>query len=204
MMNLEELATQWVTHYGYAGMFSLMMFGIIGIPIPDETLLTLAGFLVSRGRLSAIPTVATATLGSISGISCSYVIGRYLGTRFIMRYSGFLRVNEDELDKVEHWFERWGKWTLLVGYFVPGVRHLIAIIAGSSRLRTTTFAAFAYSGAFVWSTTFIGLGYFVGQDWKTFLAGLHRYLVLATTVVLLVIICYLGIRRMRSRKTNTH
>lgn len=203
-MSLEELATQWVTNYGYAGVFSLMMFGIVGVPIPDETLLTLAGFLVSRGQLSAIPTVATATLGSISGISCSYLIGRSLGTRFIVRYGRFLRVSEDELDKVEHWFERWGKWALPVGYFVPGVRHVIAIVAGSSRLRPTTFAAFAYSGAFVWSTTFLGLGYFMGQDWKTVLAGLHRYLVLAAVFVLLVIVLYLGIRRMRSRKTSTH
>jgi membrane protein DedA with SNARE-associated domain len=202
-MGLEELATQWVTSYGYVGVFALMMFGIVGIPVPDETLLTLAGFLVSRGRLSAIPTVATATLGSICGISCSYVIGRSLGTRFIVRYGRFLRVSGDDLDKVERWFERWGKWALPVGYFVPGVRHVIAILAGSSHLRPTTFAAFAYSGAFVWSTTFIGLGYFVGQDWRIVLAGLHRYVVLIATVVLLVVVLLLGVRRMRSRGTRT-
>ena len=41
-----EIITQWISHYGYFGLFSLLMLGIVGLPVPDETLLTFAGYLV--------------------------------------------------------------------------------------------------------------------------------------------------------------
>jgi membrane protein DedA with SNARE-associated domain len=38
----------WIAHYGYLALFGLLMLGIVGLPVPDETLLTFAGYLVFR------------------------------------------------------------------------------------------------------------------------------------------------------------
>src|SRR5207253_10228997 len=64
------------------------------------------------------------------------------------------------------WFERRGRWTLLVGYFIPGVRHLTGYVAGASELSFPNFALFAYTGAFCWATIFITLGYVLGEQWN--------------------------------------
>src|SRR2546426_116282 len=72
----EQLVTQWIVHYGYFAVFFLLIFGIIWLPIPDEWLLVLAGYLVFRDILAFAPTVLVAGLGSICGLTASYFFGR--------------------------------------------------------------------------------------------------------------------------------
>jgi len=62
--------------YGYAAIFSLLVFGIVGLPVPDEWLMTFAGYLVYKRHLHLLPTYAAASLGSMCGITVSYVLGR--------------------------------------------------------------------------------------------------------------------------------
>ena len=76
---MEETLLQWISQYGYLAIFFLLMLGIVGLPIPDEVLLTFSGYLVFKGQLALAPTMASAFLGSICGVSVSYSIGR---TRF--------------------------------------------------------------------------------------------------------------------------
>ena len=73
----------WIPEYGYPALFLLLMLGIVGLPIPDETLLTFSGYLIFKNELALMPTLATAFLGSICGITVSYVIGRRLGCYFV-------------------------------------------------------------------------------------------------------------------------
>ena len=83
------------------------------------------------------------------------------------RYGRFVGITPERLGRAHDWFGRYGKWTLLPGFFIPGVRHLIAYLAGTSRLKYSTFSLFAYAGGFLWTTTFILLGYYMGKDWHT-------------------------------------
>src|SRR3989442_15546926 len=59
----------WVTHYGSVSLFFLMMLGIIGLPIPDETLLVFSGYLIFKGTLEPVFTFSMAFLGSVTGIT---------------------------------------------------------------------------------------------------------------------------------------
>ena len=65
----------WLTTYGYPALFSILMFGIVGLPVPDETLLTFCGYLIYTGRLHFGPAFAAGFLGSTCGITLSYLIG---------------------------------------------------------------------------------------------------------------------------------
>src|SRR4030042_4325094 len=104
--------------YKYWAIYSLLMFGIIGLPVPDEVLLTFVGYLLHRGDLSFMPAVAAALLGSITGISISYVLGRTGALRIIKKYSRFFRITPEKLDALHEWFNRNGKWTLIIGYYM--------------------------------------------------------------------------------------
>ena len=163
---MKEIALHWIGQYGYAGIFSLLIFGIVGLPVPDEWLLTFSGFLVFKRTLLFVPTFAAAFCGSACGITVSYTLGRIFDTYVLVKYGSYIHMTPDRLARVHSWFERRGRWTLLVGYFVPGVRHLTVYIAGASELSFSNFALFAYTGAFCWAAVFITLGYFLGEEWN--------------------------------------
>ena len=158
------------------------MFGIVGLPVPDETLLTFSGYLIYRGTFSLPPAFAIALLGSTCGITLSYFLGRTFGLGLIHRYGRYIRVTEDHVNKAHKWFLRRGRWGLTFGYFVPGIRHFTAYAAGMSELEAPQFALFAYSGAVLWVSTFLSLGYFLGDRWQTVEKNIHHYLLIATLI----------------------
>ncbi|HYR91040.1 MAG TPA: DedA family protein [Terriglobia bacterium] len=164
---MKEAALQWIVEHGYVGIFSLLTFGIVGLPVPDELLLTFSGYLVFNHTLRLVPTFLAAFLGSSCGITFSYLLGRIFDTYVIVKYGRVLHITQEKVDHVHAWFERRGRWILTVGYFVPGVRHLTGYIAGVSKLRPADFMLYAYSGAFCWAATFISLGYFLGEQWRS-------------------------------------
>lgn len=162
----QEAMTYWLLHYGSISLFFLLALGIVAMPIPDETLMVLAGVLIRKGDLYIIPTLAAAYLGSMTGMTLSYVIGRTVGSKFLHRYGSRFGLTEERLSKAHNWFESYGKWSLTFGYFVPGIRHLTGIAAGASELSYPHFALFAYTGAAIWATFFLSVGYFLGNYWS--------------------------------------
>jgi len=199
---ISSVVMHWISSYGYVGLAVLLMLGITGIPVPDETLLTFAGYMVFKGRLQLIPTLVSAFAGSCVGISLSYAIGRF-PSLWLLRRMGhrLLKVSEERMEKAEAWFKRYGKWLLPFGYFVPGLRHILAIVAGGTRLGWSVFALFAFSGALVWSVTFVSLGYFLGENWQYAIAVVQRHIVLIVLPLVLlvagILVWYGGFRRKR-------
>ena len=164
-----------VVQYGYPGLFCLLMLGIVGLPVPDETLLMFSGYLISQKKLHAGWTFVAAFGGSTCGISLSYLIGRSIEHQFLERYGKYVRLTPARLAQVHDWFERIGDWLLAVGYFIPGVRHFTALVAGMSKLEFSRFAAFAYTGAAVWVAIFLGLGFWLSDKWQIASELIHKY-----------------------------
>jgi len=191
-----DLILQWVSHYGYFAIFFLLMFGIIGLPIPDETMLVFSGYLIARGRLHPGLAALTAFLGSVSGITTSYLIGRTLGLGFVHKYGRYIHLTESRLENVHRWFNRIGHWALFVGYYIAGVRHFTALVAGTSCLEFRAFAKFAWSGAFVWVCTFLAIGYYFADQWENVAHLIHTNLLVASAVVILAILCVVAVRWM--------
>ena len=184
---ISSVVMHWISSYGYWGLAGLLMLGIAGLPVPDETLLTFSGFLVYKGQLQLVPTLISAFVGSCTGISLSYAIGRFPSLWVVRRIGNrMFKVSEERMKKAEVWFKRYGKWLLPFGYFVPGLRHLLAIAAGGTRLGWPLFAAFAFSGALVWSATFVSLGYLLGENWQYAITGIQRHIVLVALPFILL------------------
>jgi membrane protein DedA with SNARE-associated domain len=200
---MEQSILAWISHYGYFGIFLLLMLGIVGLPVPDETLLAFSGYLAFKGSLSLPLAFAAAWAGSSCGITISYYLGRTFGLKLIHRYGRYVRITEEHVMKAHAWFDRVGHWGLTFGYFVPGVRHLTAYAAGMSEVAPGQFALFAYSGGCLWAATFLSLGYFLGERWQAVEDQIHRYAVLLTLIAAALLAAYLIVRRlMRRRKTT--
>jgi membrane protein DedA with SNARE-associated domain len=192
----------WITSYGYAAIFVLLLLGIVGLPVPDETMLVFCGYLVYKGTLHPIPAFLTALAGSWCGISLSYTIGRVLGAGAVSRYGRQLHLTEDRLAQVHRWFDRVGHWALAIGYFIAGVRHLTAIVAGMSKLEFRSFALYAWSGGAVWVLSFILLGYTLGEQWRTIGELVHRDMGYASVALVAVVALLLLWRWRSSRSLN--
>lgn len=199
-------AHDWVAQYGDAGIFLLLVLGIVAFPIPDETVLTYAGYLVFKGRLPLIPTLVSGLLGSVCGITISYVLGRTVGLYLIRKYGRFVRITDEKINRAHWWYEHSGRWSLVFGYYVPGIRHLTAFVAGASKLEFPIFAVFAYIGGLIWSFGFIAVGYFSGKGWAQTSERIHHFLVIGSGIIvalLLFSMVFLWVRkRMRSRKNR--
>jgi membrane protein DedA with SNARE-associated domain len=131
----------------------------------------------------------------VTGITVSYLVGRYAGRSVILRLGRFLHVTEARLDMARNWLERRGRWALVFGYFVPGIRHVTAIVAGASGLRWSAIAPFAYGGALLWSATFILAGYFLGDATPRVAPFLHRYLLTISVGLVTLLVAGILIRR---------
>jgi membrane protein DedA with SNARE-associated domain len=153
----------WLIKYGSFVVFIMLSLGIIALPIPEETLMVVAGVLMHKGKLNIPFTILFAYAGAMCGITVSYLLGQTAGSYILRKYGGWVGITPERIAKAHYWFERLGKWLLLVGYFIPGVRHLTGFSAGATSMKFSHFALFAYTGAVLWVSLFLGLGYFVGN-----------------------------------------
>ncbi|MGA2070186.1 MAG: DedA family protein [Sedimentisphaerales bacterium] len=194
-----------ITHYGYVALFGFLMFGIMGFPMTEEFLLLYAGYNVSMNRMSLIPTIAAGALGAMCGVTVSYLVGRFIGLPAIHRFGRFLHITDENLQKIHDWFERWGKWTLTFGYFIPVVRHLSSIVAGTSKLAWHEFAVFAYSGALIWANAFVLTGFFLGPETLKIADAVSHNLTLLSIATLLSVTIVLFVRHyLMKRKKNAN
>ncbi|WP_219838212.1 DedA family protein [Paenibacillus sp. R14(2021)] len=175
-----------ISRYGYVGLTLALALGIVGVPVPDEALLTYSGYLVGNGTLLVPFVILCAFLGAAVGISASYVIGFRLGLPFLLKYGPRIRLSAAKIERAQSWMNRYGNVLLFAGFFVPGLRHLTAYMAGISRLKKRTFMLYAYSGALVWSTLFIYIGYLLGDQWQTVKTYIHHN---GLTLVLIICSC---------------
>lgn len=182
-------AVDLVARYGYFAIFGLLMLGIVGPLIPDETILVFSGILIRQGRLDYVAVLAAGYGGSLCGITVSYLLGRNGLSYMIERIPITRRHSARYMARVHDWFERYGRWTLFFGYFIVGVRHFTALVAGASRMHARHFALYAYTGGLIWVVCFVSLGYFLGDQWERVGHTLDRgALVLAILIALTALI----------------
>ena len=172
----------WLTEYGSLTLFILLTLGIIALPVPEETMMIAAGILMHQERLDIFPTIIMAYAGAICGITVSYTLGKTAGRFLVQKYGGWIGLTEKRSQQVHNWFEKFGKWTLMIGYFIPGVRHFTGIFAGISGFSYNHFSLYAYTGAIIWVSLFLSIGYFFGNQW------IHLYEMLEVDLELIIIV----------------
>ena len=94
-----------------------------------------------------------------------------------------------------------GKWGLLFGFYLPGIRHLIGFGAGIAKLPVSVFALFAFAGAFIWSVTFVSAGYLLGRQWTLVFGKIRPTLMTSSIVIVGLLLLYVvGQQFLRQRK----
>ncbi|WP_059172339.1 DedA family protein [Bacillus sp. FJAT-27445] len=198
---MEQHLNYFIEHFGYIGIIILLVGGIVGLPIPDEVLLTYVGFSIFRDKLSYFPSLVSAFAGAAGGISLSYFIGYKLGLPLLHKFGPKVHITEQKINYTKKLFEKIGPAVLVVGYFIPGIRHLTAYIAAINKYPIKKFVIFAYSGAFIWTFTFITLGTVLGKDWdKVKLYGSKYSFYLACLLLIAVVFYFSWKKKIKKQK----
>ena len=117
-------------------------------PIPSEIVLAIAGFLAHEGKFNVFLVVLAATVGSLVGALVLYWLGAALGEERLKRWLDHIPlVDSDDLEKADRWFERHGRWAVLIGRVVPVVRSLVSVPAGANRMPLGEFILLTTSAA---------------------------------------------------------
>ena len=173
--------------YGYIILFISLFFELLALPLPGEILMSYCGFVVFQGKLNLNLCIIVSTLGVISGVTLSYLIGKKVGVKFFNKYGQYIHLGPEKLEKVDKWFDKYGNKFLIVTYFIPGIRHITGYTAGITNLSYKKFAINAYLGAFIWITIFIVLGKSLGANWNSVGKYIGRYLILGFLILIIAI-----------------
>jgi membrane protein DedA with SNARE-associated domain len=158
-MNLANIAKDLLSGLGYGGLFFGLVVDSVGVPIPSEVLLPLAGALVRQGRFNLALVIIIGTLAQTIGAVAAYWIGALGGLPFVQRYGKYVMFRHHELTKTQALFERYGAWLSLVGRCLPGIRTYIGFPAGVARMRFDVFLAASILGSLIWTVLLALLGY---------------------------------------------
>ncbi len=186
---------------GYPGIIVLMTLESMVFPLPSELVMPFAGFLAGQGKFSLWMVIATSVVGSIIGSLLSYAMGRYLGRAFIIKFGKFFLLHEVDLIKTEAWFARRGGITILLGRFIPVVRHLISIPAGTARMNVWKFVIYTAIGAAGWNAFLAYCGFILGERWSE-VEQYSEWLSIATVIVMVIIGVWWVWHHIKTRKNN--
>lgn len=166
--------TDWIVEKMSSGgywMVALLMFlENVFPPIPSEAIMPLAGFSAKQGDLSLWGVIVAGTLGSVVGQLPLYYLGYAVSQerlkRWADRWGKWVGVKGEDIDRAEEWFDRRGAAAVLVCRFVPGLRSIISIPAGMSRMSLLKFLTLSAAGMGAWAAALAGAGYWLGAEWK--------------------------------------
>jgi membrane protein DedA with SNARE-associated domain len=153
-----------VHSWGYGGIFILMALESTVLPVPSELVLIPAGYLAYEGKMSFPLIILASTLGSLFGASINYFFALKVGRPFLERWGKYFFVRAELLHKTDAFFEKHGAVSTFTGRLIPGIRHLISLPAGLTRMPLTKFAFYTCLGAGLWSAVLTTFGYFIGGN----------------------------------------
>ena len=197
---LAEIA-QWLVQnildMGYMGIFLLMMVESSFVPFPSEIVLIPAGFLVQQGEMNMFGVFLAALFGSLVGAFINYFGALIIGRRLLLKFGKYFFVSNSTMDKMENFFQKHGPISTFTGRLIPGIRQLISIPAGLSRMSLLSFALYTALGAGIWSMVLIMLGYILGENQELITTYLHQI----TLAILgsLIVLVFVYIRRIKTR-----
>lgn len=182
-----------IKELGYIGIFIGMTIESSFFPFPSEIIMIPAGTLVAQGELNFLFVFLAGLLGSLAGALINYFLALFLGRTavdfFVSKYGRFIFITEKKLKKTDNYFKKHGHITTFIGRLIPGIRQLISVPAGFSKMNLFKFILFTFLGAGLWTLILIYIGYFFGNnsDWINYNKKLLTLVLLAFSLIIILI-----------------
>jgi len=168
MVNVIDWLITTLEAWGYLGIFILMALESMVVPIPAEVVLIPAGYLIFKGSMSWVYLIVFSILGSLAGSLLSYYLAYKIGRsgfeKLGKKYPGIPFWNQKHLKSSENFFRKNGHVAIFTSRFIPGLRHVISLPAGFSKMNLIEFSIYTTLGAGAYNLFLIFLGYFAGTN----------------------------------------
>ncbi|MBN1570260.1 MAG: DedA family protein [Acidobacteria bacterium] len=191
-------ATQLIEKTGYISVFILMTMESMVFPVPSEAVMPFAGFLIEQKTFTWWGVILVSTLGSIVGSLLSYYTGYFGGMPFVKRFGKYALLDVKELEATERYFKKRGEMTIFICRFIPVVRHLISIPAGTGKMNVVRFSIFTIIGAGLWNAFLTYVGYVLKSNWDEVMKYSH----IIDIVVVIFLLAIVGLYVYRHLKRN--
>lgn len=196
MQAFVDLFTRFAGDWGLWIVFAIVFLetsAMIGLLVPGETTVLLAGALASRGVFDIWDLLTVVCVGALLGDTGGYLLGRKLGREFLLAHGRRFFIKPHHVVRTEGFFDRHGGKTVLFGRWVGFLRSLAPFIAGSARMHYGRFVAYDILGVVSWGTVVVFLGYALGSSYHLAERWLGRIsLFLAILLVAGVLLFFLG------------
>ncbi len=197
--SIQALVSQW----GYLGILGFVLLGNLGLPVPEESVLWVAGYLVWQGGFRLPLVLLVGIMSAVAGDSLGYWVGRRYGQPVVARYGLWARLTPPRLETMRRFVQRFGPVAVFLARFVIGLRFLAGPLAGSLGLPWRSFLTANVLGALVYVPIMVGMGYAVGVGLGGHVESIWHAAVKAQESLLLGAVLlgllYLGYRALQRR-----
>ena len=183
--------------YGYPALVMVLFLGALGLPLPAGPIATVAGSVAALGEIDLAVAAALAVVASVCGDAAGYAIGRFISPAILTKYGRWIGYTAKNRERLQRLYESWGGLTLiLTRSLVAYVGAVASLLAGASRYPLQKFLLYSVAGRMIWTASYVGLGYFIGNDFVA-LSGFLGYLsMLLIAAALFAVSLYLLLRRL--------
>jgi membrane protein DedA with SNARE-associated domain len=195
MQALTSVLVGWLTQAGGWAVFTFMMLESACIPIPSEIVLPFAGVMVSQGHLGFWEAVLIGVAGQLTGSLVAYGLGRRFGLGWLKAYGRYVGIRSHEVEKAEHWLQRYGDLTAFFSRLLPGVRTFVSLPAGMARMPPGRFVLYSALGVTPFTTALVYAGVALGENWDILRPLFHRIDFVIALVILGALAVFLWTRR---------
>ncbi len=173
--NWVSVVTDWYSeHMNYGSITALMTVESSFIPFPSEVVIPPAAYVAADPESAVYVSdsyfvnvaliVLFGTIGAMIGAIINYLLSMWLGRAIIYafadsKFGHMCLLSREKVEKAEAYFNEHGKVSTFVGRFIPGIRQLISIPAGLSKMHFGWFLFYTFLGAGIWNTILAVLGY---------------------------------------------
>ena len=208
MSFVDNIITWYSAHMNYASITALMAVESSFIPFPSEVVIPPAAFvagqpdsvLCTTGNypVDVLLIILFGTLGAMIGAIINYGLSVWLGRIVIYKFADsrlghMCLLSSEKIQRAEAYFREKGNVSTFVGRFIPGIRQLISIPAGLSRMHFGAFLWWTFLGAFIWNCILAVLGYVAAGQMDLIKEYSHE-LSVAILILLGAVILYYLIR----------
>ena len=167
MINFFQILLDWyMANLNYQTITLLMAVESTFVPLPSEAVVPFAAYKAAQGDLNIFLVILFATVGALCGSLINYCLGYYLGRPLIYKFAEskagkFFLLSEEKVIHVEQYFLKNARTSTFIGRLLPGVRHLISLPAGITKMNLRDFILFTFIGAGLWNICLAVIGYYL-------------------------------------------
>jgi membrane protein DedA with SNARE-associated domain len=189
MNPLVETIKPYINHYGYWAIFFGVFLESVGLPLPGETLIIVAGLVAAKGILNFSWIVVLAVVATFVANNISYAAGFFGGRVFVIKYGKYVFFNDKRLLELESFVKHHGSKVVVIARFILGLRQINGLIAGTAKMPFVKFEVFNMIGAILWVGWWVGLAYYFGRRFESIFIEYYFLIGVLALLVLVILAC---------------